>query len=654
MNRIFVLSLFLLLGLLFPTGLLADNSVSLPPTVTFEEGIHFLTPGGETVVIGPGVYDVEAAEVWLRLVPEERRDAQLIEAEAMVHEEAVSGPSVRAVPNKKADQYVVRLLLPDGSGMEAIGSYSGVRSRGVISRGITSRGVKGLTTRGIKRTSLKRVGKKKSTATTMDPESGYQIQGSAKQTLKKKTVHQCIAACLETDKFSCKAMDYNRTTGTCRLSTKSGRGKKSSTHDFYVTSTAPVAQTPKGKCWSGAEKDGLFCYKKCKAGYNGVGPVCWKKCPSGYKNDGATCRKNPIIKKRASYGRGVGKPMGCGDREKDGALCYKKCKSGYNGVGPVCWKKCPSDYKNDGATCRKPVHIFSKKSYGRGVGKLFKKNCKGDCEKDAGLWYKKCKSGYNGRGPVCWQYCPSGYKNDGATCRRKGDIFAKKSYGRGAGKPLNTCASGQEKDAGLCYKKCKAGYKGVGPVCWGSCPKGFKNDGATCRKKGKIIAKKSYGRGAGYLQRGNYQRIFKRYIRDHHRMNRIAGKPLTGSEKQALKEWFPDSVLERVRVVDQSGMTGAFNFSASATTYGDDLVVVRKGRRSVGLLKHELVHVCQYEKLGRDGFAKEYANQYVDGGYDYNNMLFEIDAFDFAAQSQHIHSYRGENGRRASMYSSCK
>ena len=644
MNRILCISFFFLVGLLLPSALLADSSVSLSSTVTFEKAIHFLTPGGEAVVIGPGTYDVEAADVWLRLVPGERRDAQLIEAEAMIHEEEVPSPSVRVVPNKEIDQYVVRLLLPNGTGMEAIGSYSdsGFRSRGIKSRGV-------------KRISPKRAGGRKSSATTMDAEPGYQIQGSAKMTLKKKTVYECIATCLETDKFLCKAMDYKRTTGTCRLSTQSSRGTKSSTHDFYATSTVSLAKTSKGKCWSGAEKDGLFCYKKCKSGYNGVGPVCWERCPSGYKNDGATCRKNPIIKKRASYGRGVGKPMGCGsDREKDGALCYKKCKSGYNGVGPVCWKRCPSDYKNDGATCRKPVHIFSKKKYGRGVGKVFKKSCKGDCEKDAGLWYKKCKSGYNGRGPVCWEYCPSGYKNDGATCRRKGDIFTKKSYGRGAGKVLNSCSSGQEKDGALCYKTCKTGYKGVGPVCWGSCPEGFKNDGATCRKKGKIIAKKKYGRGAGYLQRGNYQRIFKRYIRDHHRLNRIAGKPLTSSEKQALQEWFPDSLLDRVRVVEQQGMTGAFNFSASATTYANDLVVMRKGRRSVGLLKHELVHVCQYDKLGRDGFAKEYANQYVDGGYDYNNMPFELDAYDFAALNQHIHSYTGKNRRRASMYSTCK
>src|SRR5690606_35689124 len=102
----------------------------------------------------------------------------------------------------------------------------------------------------------------------------------------------------------------------------------------------------------------------------------------------------------------------------------------------------------------------------------------------------------------------------------------KKSYGRGVGKPLHACKAGWEKDGALCYPKCAGGYKGTGPVCWKTCPSGYKTDGATCRKPGNIIAKKSYGRGAGQLQRGNYRRIFHRYIRDHHNVNFSRGKAL--------------------------------------------------------------------------------------------------------------------------------
>lgn len=46
--------------------------------------------------------------------------------------------------------------------------------------------------------------------------------------------------------------------------------------------------------------------------------------------------------------------------------------------------------------------------------------------------------------------------------------------------------------AGAQQKKCREGYYPVGPVCWQSCPTGFKDDGAFCRKPD------AYTRGAGY------------------------------------------------------------------------------------------------------------------------------------------------------------
>jgi len=387
-------------------------------------------------------------------------------------------------------------------------------------------------------------------------------------------------------------------------------------------------------CGSGYEKSGAFCYPPCKANYNGVGPVCWQACPDGFKNDGATCRKDAHIVSRPSYGRGAGSPMGCkSDEEKDGALCYPKCKNGYNGVGPICWQKCPDGYKNDGATCRDPGDIFSKKSYGRGVGKLPpKKNCGGDCEKDAGLWYKRCQSGYNGRGPVCWQTCPSGYKNDGATCRKPVKIDAKKSYGRGVGRTLRTCDSNEEKDGALCYPKCKNGYNGVGPVCWGKCEDGYKNDGATCRKDVKIVAKTSYGRGVGKFIRRDYEGIFFRYMRDHHNLYYFRGKPLRENEKTYLKRFFPVRLVDGVRIVEELASSGAFIHKASATTYGNNLIVINKnraGNRSLKLLKHEMVHICQYDVLGIKGFAEEYTNGYVDNGYEYRSIPMEADAYDY-------------------------
>ena len=111
-------------------------------------------------------------------------------------------------------------------------------------------------------------------------------------------------------------------------------------------------------------------------------------------------------------------------------------------------------------------------------------NCPEGTEKDAGLCYKSCPKDYYGVGPVCWAGCPQGWTDIGVSCQ-------KPSYDRGAGSVPNICVD-KEYDTGLCYTKCNDGYKGIGPVCWGTCPPGFRDDGAFCAKPS------AYGRGAGY------------------------------------------------------------------------------------------------------------------------------------------------------------
>jgi len=60
---------------------------------------------------------------------------------------------------------------------------------------------------------------------------------------------------------------------------------------------------------------------------------------------GVSCQK-------LSYGRGVGKPLGCpATQDTDGGLCYNKCRSGWAGSGPVCWGSCPSGQYKCGALC---------------------------------------------------------------------------------------------------------------------------------------------------------------------------------------------------------------------------------------------------------------------------------------------------------------
>ena len=83
----------------------------------------------------------------------------------------------------------------------------------------------------------------------------------------------------------------------------------------------------------------------------------------------------------------------------------------------------------------------------------------------------------------------------------------RRSYGRGAGYPLNACPTDAPDQNGLlCYPKCRDGYVGVGPVCWQDCAPltavGIfcvgSNDLADLKTSYDIIfVRKSYGRGAG-------------------------------------------------------------------------------------------------------------------------------------------------------------
>jgi len=185
--------------------------------------------------------------------------------------------------------------------------------------------------------------------------------------------------------------------------------------------------------------------------------------------------------------------------EQSGALCYPKCQDGFYGDGPICVKRCPTGYTDDIAFCRKDAHIFAKASYGRGAGSPL--TCAANQEGQNGLCYPRCITRRYGAGPVCWQRCPAGYVDDGAFCRRPFPlhIFAKNSYGRGAGGPVSTCTPGLERNGALCYPKCIAGYVGNGPVCFQQCPAGYRDDGALCRKDAIVIIKETYGRGAGVV-----------------------------------------------------------------------------------------------------------------------------------------------------------
>lgn len=222
--------------------------------------------------------------------------------------------------------------------------------------------------------------------------------------------------------------------------------------------------------------DAGLCYNWCAGeGESAFGTECLAACPEPHVDPGNARSCGPIAK--PSYGRGVGTAMICPPgTDADGALCYEQCREGFDGVGPACWQNCPAGFKDDGAICRVDVEIQTKASYNRGAGTPLV--CPQGTEQGGALCYPRCREGFNGIGPVCWG--PSA-----------------QSYGRGGGVPLSACRPGEERNGALCYPKCSIGFEGNGPLCWASCPKGFVDEGLTCRKPEQLVAKASYGRGAG-------------------------------------------------------------------------------------------------------------------------------------------------------------
>ncbi|TFG60451.1 MAG: hypothetical protein E4H32_08620 [Nitrospirales bacterium] len=104
-------------------------------TITLDQAVHFIGTDGSDVVANAGDYSVEAAQVWLRLIPgAERRDALLIEAQPGTHEVKVEIPIVISTPGTELDEldvHVVQFLNPDGTSLVATGTYSGIQSRGL-------------------------------------------------------------------------------------------------------------------------------------------------------------------------------------------------------------------------------------------------------------------------------------------------------------------------------------------------------------------------------------------------------------------------------------------------------------------------------------------------------------------------------------------
>lgn len=133
------------------------------------------------------------------------------------------------------------------------------------------------------------------------------------------------------------------------------------------------------------------------------------------------------------------------------------------------------------------------------------------------------------------------------------------------------------------------------------------------------------------------------YISQQQRMFALKAAPIEAGLKAALQNFFPEDLLDNVRVVQGRasepsfyrqlrglGITNAPQFSEMAgVTFHDVIVHVEPLTRS--LLFHELVHAVQYTHLGLKGFAKHYVRGFLSGG-SYEEIPLEKQAYELEAR----------------------
>ncbi len=130
------LPFYLSLASAFLAWFLADIPTALADTsITLDQPVHFLNAEGSNIVLDAGTYAVGAADKWLRVTPSEGQavDSLLLEAQSATHEESLTAPLAISAEGDQPDTYHLALLIPDGKRLEAIGTYSGIRSRGTLS-----------------------------------------------------------------------------------------------------------------------------------------------------------------------------------------------------------------------------------------------------------------------------------------------------------------------------------------------------------------------------------------------------------------------------------------------------------------------------------------------------------------------------------------
>ncbi|MDP1770399.1 MAG: hypothetical protein Q8L74_16565 [Nitrospirota bacterium] len=109
-----------------PASTPADRTLSV---IQLDRPVHFMSPEGGPVVIPVGAYTVSATGATTMQLAPDGGGAFLIEALVMHHPDTVAEPVALSILAKEDSHHVV-LLLPQGQGLDAVGSYSEIRPRG--------------------------------------------------------------------------------------------------------------------------------------------------------------------------------------------------------------------------------------------------------------------------------------------------------------------------------------------------------------------------------------------------------------------------------------------------------------------------------------------------------------------------------------------
>ena len=122
------------LGLLFMSALGGAFVFSQEPaqqsTIALEKAVHFLSPDGADTILSPGEYSARLHdEKSIELTAVTSGETTIVQAETGTHEEKLSVPTPAAVASGEDVVHIV-LLMPEGKTLDAIGTFSGVRTRG--------------------------------------------------------------------------------------------------------------------------------------------------------------------------------------------------------------------------------------------------------------------------------------------------------------------------------------------------------------------------------------------------------------------------------------------------------------------------------------------------------------------------------------------